>query len=64
MRTRKIILLASGIEKADAIYGAIYGKITPELTASVLQLHPDVIFILDTESASRLDLEKMKEEYL
>lgn len=64
MHARKIILLACGKEKADAIHEAIFGKITPELPASVLQLHPDVIFILDKEAASRLDLEKIKEEYL
>lgn len=64
MRTKRIILLASGKEKADAISGAIYGKIIPELPASVLQLHPDVIFIVDKEAASKLDLKKIKEEYL
>lgn len=64
MRAKRIILLASGKEKADAISGAIYGKIIPELPASVLQLHPDVIFIVDTEAASKLDLKKIKEEYL
>lgn len=64
MHAKKIILLASGIEKADAIHDAIYGKITPELPASVLQLHPDVIFVLDKEAASKLNLEKLKEEYL
>lgn len=64
MRARKIILLANGKEKADAIYGAIYGKITPELPASVLQLHPDVVFIVDNEAASRLDIEKIQEEFL
>lgn len=64
MRARKIILLANGKEKADAIHGAIYGKITPELPASVLQLHPDVVFIVDKDAASRLDLEKIKEEFL
>ncbi|SHJ97485.1 glucosamine-6-phosphate deaminase [Paramaledivibacter caminithermalis] len=64
MRARKIVLLASGEEKADAIHGAIYGKITPELPASVLQLHPDVVFIVDKEAGSRLDLEKIQEEFL
>ncbi len=64
MRARKIILLASGKEKADAIYKAIYGNITPSLPASVLQLHPDVVLIVDKEAASKLDVEKLKEEYL
>ncbi|QEK12422.1 glucosamine-6-phosphate deaminase [Crassaminicella thermophila] len=64
MHARKILLLASGKEKADAIYGAIYGKITPKLPASVLQLHPDVMFIVDKEAASKLNLEKINEVYL
>lgn len=64
MHAKKIILLASGKEKSEAIFGAIYGKIIPELPASVLQLHPDVVFIVDKEAASKLDLEKLKEEYL
>lgn len=63
MQSRKIILLASGKEKADAINGAINGKITSELPASVLQLHPDVIFIVDKEAASKLDLEKLNNCY-
>lgn len=57
MHARKIILLANGIEKADSIYSAICGKITPKLPASVLQLHPDVIFIIDKEAASKLNIE-------
>ncbi len=54
MHARKIILLASGKEKSEAIYKAVNGKITPELPASVLQLHPDVTLIVDKEAASLL----------
>lgn len=57
MHARKIILLANGIEKAEAIYSAVCGKITPGLPASVLQLHPDVVLIIDKEAASKLDIE-------
>lgn len=55
MHSRKILLLASGEEKAEIIFNMIYGKITPELPASVLQLHPDVIILLDEEAASMLN---------
>ncbi|PAB59162.1 glucosamine-6-phosphate deaminase [Anaeromicrobium sediminis] len=58
MRARKILLLASGIEKAEAVYKSIKGKITPDLPASVLQLHPDVIYILDEDAASLLSRDK------
>lgn len=51
MHARRILLLASGVEKSDAVHRMIYGKITPALPASVLQLHPDVILIIDREAA-------------
>lgn len=54
MHSRKILLLASGEEKAETINNMINGKITPELPASVLQLHPDVIVLLDEKAASKL----------
>lgn len=54
MNSKRIVLLASGINKADAIYGTINGKINPNLPASILQLHPDVTVILDKDAASKL----------
>jgi glucosamine-6-phosphate deaminase len=54
MHSRKIILLANGEEKAETISNMINGKITPDLPASVLQLHPDVVVLLDEKAASRL----------
>lgn len=55
MQSKKILLLASGIEKAAAIEKAINGKITPELPASILKLHNDVTLILDKAAASLLN---------
>lgn len=54
MQARKIVLLATGKEKAQPIYEMIHGKITPNLPASVLQLHPNVTVIMDREAASLL----------
>lgn len=54
MRAKKILLLASGSGKAEAIYNTVKGPITPKVPASILQLHPDVIIIADKEAASRL----------
>lgn len=54
MHAKKIILLASGAEKAEAIYNTINGIITTNMPASILQLHPEVIFVLDKEAASGL----------
>jgi glucosamine-6-phosphate deaminase len=54
MHARKIILLASGSEKAKVIERMINGHITPDLPASILQLHPDVTLILDKDAATEL----------
>lgn len=54
MHSKKIVLLASGISKADIINKAINGKINPELPASILQLHQDVTVIIDKAAASNL----------
>lgn len=54
MQSRKIVLIATGEGKAKAVQGMIEGPITPELPASVLQLHPDVTIILDEAAASLL----------
>jgi len=51
---KKILLLASGENKAIICAKFIEGQITPEITASVLQKHPDTIIILDQTAASRL----------
>ncbi|HVS88757.1 MAG TPA: glucosamine-6-phosphate deaminase [Candidatus Acidoferrum sp.] len=54
LEAKKIILLATGAAKAEAVARAIEGPITSSLTASALQLHPDVTFILDEDAASEL----------
>jgi len=54
MEARRIILLATGSAKAQAVAAAVEGPVTASATASVLQLHGDVIFILDEEAASEL----------
>ena len=55
MRARKVLLVASGASKSQAILDAICGPITPQSPASILQLHPNVTFILDIEAAALLD---------
>ena len=53
-KSKKILLLASGKNKAEAIYNTVHGKVTPEVPSSILQFHQDVILILDKEAASLL----------
>lgn len=54
MNSRKIILLANGKEKAEAIKQAVKGSIMPETPVSILQLHPDVTIIIDKEASEQL----------
>lgn len=50
MKAKKIILLASGKNKRDAIKKILENKITTMLPASLLLLHPDVTIIVDEEA--------------
>ena len=52
MSARKILLLASGAGKAQAVYDSCFGPVTPGVPASVLQLHSDVIVIADEDALS------------
>ena len=54
MQAKQILILASGKNKAEAVYNTVCGKITEEVPASVLQLHPNCILIADKEAASKL----------
>lgn len=54
MNAKKILILASGANKAKAVYGMIHGPVTESLPASVLQLHPDCTLIIDEEAGSLL----------
>lgn len=51
MHAKKIILLANGSSKAEILAKALYDGITPEVPASILQLHPDVTVIVDEAAA-------------
>ncbi|MGE0043393.1 MAG: glucosamine-6-phosphate deaminase [Vicinamibacterales bacterium] len=54
LRSREIILLATGAEKAEAVQAAVRGPLTTRVPASFLQLHPRVSLFLDAEAAERL----------
>lgn len=45
MRSKKILLVANGVNKREILERAFFGPITPEIPASILQLHPDVTVI-------------------
>ena len=54
LEARRIILLATGPEKAEIVARAVEGPITSMVTASALQLHARCTVIVDEEAASRL----------
>lgn len=60
LEARKILLLANGPKKAAAVAATIEGPVTSMITASALQLHPDVVMIVDDEAATDL---KMRDYY-
>lgn len=54
MQAKKIVIIVSGKEKAGIIKEAFFGPITPQVPASVLQLHNDVTLVADKEALSLL----------
>lgn len=55
MQSKEILLLATGERKAGAVEKALLGPVTKDCPASVLQLHPNVTFILDNGAAKNID---------
>ena len=60
MEAKEIIFLANGKGKAEIVAQAIEGPVTSLVTASILQIHPKVIAILDEDAANDL---KRKDYY-
>lgn len=49
MQAKKVLLVANGPKKKDIVEKSFFGPITPEVPASILQLHPDVTVIYSEE---------------
>ena len=54
LEAKKIILLATGSEKAEIIAKAVEGPITAMISATALQLHPSCIIVIDEDAAAKL----------
>ena len=54
MKSKKVLLVANGENKADAIKAMIEGPIDTACAASALQNHADVVVVLDKAAASKL----------
>ncbi len=55
MQAKKILILASGANKAEAVRKMVKGEVTESVPASVLRLHPDCILIADEAAAELLN---------
>ncbi len=54
MSSKKLVVVISGADKADIASAIFNGPIIPAVPASYLQLHGNVIFLLDEDAASRI----------
>jgi glucosamine-6-phosphate deaminase len=59
LKADRIILLASGENKAEAIQKTVSGKISTEIPASLLQTHPEITILLDQEAASLISQDEL-----
>lgn len=55
MQAKTVLLLVSGKEKAHILKNALVGPITPDIPASILQLHTNLIVIADKEALSEMN---------
>lgn len=54
MQTRRVILIAKGSNKAEIIEKALFGPVTIDIPASVIQLHPNCEVLLDEAAAANI----------
>lgn len=54
MKAKKILMIVSGEDKADILYQSLCGPITPQVPASILQLHNDVTVVADKAALSKM----------
>lgn len=54
MSARRILVIVSGADKAEILKKVVNGPITPQVPASVLQLHGDVTIVADEAAAALL----------
>lgn len=52
MQAKKVVIVVSGADKAEIVKTAFFGAITPQVPASILQLHHDVVLVGDEAALS------------
>lgn len=56
MMAKKILVVVSGEDKAEAVKNAFFGPVTPKVPGSILQMHPDVTVVADESALSKCTL--------
>ena len=52
LQARRVVMVASGENKAKAVKEAFFGPVTPAMPASILQYHPDFVLVADEAALS------------
>ena len=58
IQAERVVMVANGEAKAQAVLDAFWGPVTPKVPASILQLHKDFTLVAD-EAALSLVLDKL-----
>ena len=56
MQAKKILIVVNGENKADIVERAFFGPVTPEVPASILQLHNDVTLVGDEAALAKIEI--------
>ena len=56
MMAKKILIVVNGENKADIVERAFFGPVTPEVPASILQLHNDVTLVGDEAALAKIEI--------
>ena len=54
IQAKKVVMVVSGEAKADIVREAFTGPVTPQVPASILQLHPDFTLVADEAALSKM----------
>ncbi|MBQ8618988.1 MAG: 6-phosphogluconolactonase, partial [Clostridia bacterium] len=52
MNARKVLMIVSGKDKAEIVKKAFFGPVTPQVPASILQMHPNFVLVADEDALS------------
>ncbi|HIX14343.1 MAG TPA: glucosamine-6-phosphate deaminase [Candidatus Hungatella pullicola] len=61
MMARKVLLIVSGADKAEILHKVICGPVTPQVPASILQMHNDVTVIADKAALSKFTQQELEQ---